>query len=400
MLARDFARRNKVNAMDMASAPALQRTASFADPAQGQREGVCVLSATEARDPTFVSAWEALAANACEPNPFFEPWFALPSLDAFGSAANVAIFARYNDDALTGLLPIGRATDYYGYPVPHAATWLHDNAFCGTPLIARGLERDFWRALLAHLDNDPGLALFLHLPLLPVEGPLSEALRQVLAQQGRTSFAVHEESRAMLSSDLSAQDYLAASMSTKKRKELRRQHKRLSEDGVLTFESREDAADIDTWIADFLSLEAQGWKGEAGSALASASSTRRFFTEALTGAAQTGKLERLTMRLDGRAIAMLANFVTAPGVYSFKTTFDEDYARFSPGMLLQLENLELLGRSDIRWADSCAAEGHPMIERLWREKRTLRSHNIAIGGTLRRALFARLMAYETRRRTA
>lgn len=386
--------------MDMASAPALHRTAPFVDPAQGQREGTRVLSATEARDPAFVSAWKALATNACEPNPFFEPWFALPSLDAFGSTANVAIFAHHTDDALTGLLPIGRTTDYYGYPVTHAATWLHDNAFCGAPLVARGLEHDFWRALLAHFDGNPRLALFLHLPLLPAEGPLSAALRQVLVQQGRTSFTVHEEHRAMLASDLAARDYLAASISTKKRKELRRQHKRLSEEGALTFERCEGVDDLDTWIADFLALEAQGWKGDAGSALASASSTQRFFTEALTGAAEAGKLERLTMRLNGQAIAMLANFVAAPGIYSFKTAFDEDYARFSPGMLLQLENLELLGRSDIRWADSCAAEGHPMIERLWREKRSLHSHNVAIGGTLRRALFARLMAHETRRRTA
>lgn len=33
------------------------------------------------------------------------------------------------------------------------------------------------------------------------------------------------------------------------------------------------------------------------------------------------------------------------------------YARFSPGMLLQLENLALLERGGIDWADSCAMEG-------------------------------------------
>ena len=67
-------------------------------------------------------------------------------------------------------------------------------------------------------------------------------------------------------------------------------------------------------------------------------------------------------------------------------------------MLLQLENLTLVERADVQWADSCAVEGHPMNERLWRDRRCMVSRNIAIGGPLRRALFGLLMAYETRPR--
>lgn len=385
--------------MDMASTPALLRTASSAETAMGRREGACLVSAAEARNPAFLAAWKALAAKACEPNPFFEQWFVLPSLEAFGTDASIALFAHFTNGTLTGVLPIGRTAQYYGYPIPHAASWLHDNAFCGAPLVAGGAERGFWRALLAEHDRNPRLALFLHLPLLPVEGPLNEALVAILVEQSRSSFAVHEENRAMLASDLSAEDYYAASMSAKKRKELRRQHKRLTEEGALTVDRSDDANGIDQWIEEFLALEAKGWKGEAGSALTNAEATRKFFTQALSSAAHAGRLERLTMRLDKRPIAMLANFITAPGVYSFKTTFDEDYSRFSPGMLIQLENLALLDRTDIQWADSCAVEGHSMIERLWREKRTLKSHNIAIGGPIRRAAFKQLMAYETRDRS-
>ena len=68
-------------------------------------------------------------------------------------------------------------------------------------------------------------------------------------------------------------------------------------------------------------------------------------------------------------------------------------------MLLQLQILALLEREGIRWADSCAVEGHPMIERLWRGQRRMASINIAIGGPARRAAFRLLMAYETRPRS-
>jgi hypothetical protein len=94
---------------------------------------------------------------------------------------------------------------------------------------------------------------------------------------------------------------------------------------------------------------------------------------------------------------MLATLIAPPGAYSYKTAFDERYARFSPGVLLQLENLALLERPGIRWADSCAAPDHPMIDSLWRERRAIGRYSIAIGGHARRALFGRIASYELSR---
>ena len=249
------------------------------------------------------------------------------------------------------------------------------------------------------LDQNPGQALFLHLPALPEDGALDIALQNVLAETSRPSAIVERTSRAMLASDLSPEDYLAEAMSAKKRKELRRQKKRLAELGELTFERLEGAECIEPWIEQFLSLEASGWKGDAGSALKSDASSYAFFADTMYAAAQAGKLERLALRLDGKPIAMLANFMTAPGAFSFKTAFDEDFARFSPGLLLQIEILDLLERKDIAWTDSCAIEGHSMIERIWREKRHFVSRNVAIGGSLRRLTARALMAYEARERS-
>ena len=357
------------------------------------------LTRDEIAEPAFVADWERLAQRACEPNPFFEPWFLLPSLRQFGAGGGVHVMAWFRQGRLAGLFPMLRSAAYYGRPVPHARGWLHPNAFCGVPLIAAGQEEAFWRDLLAHLDRRPQQALLLHLPLLPEDGRANAALDRVLAGTGRAHYAAAQESRALLIGDTSAEAYLAAAMSAKKRKELRRQRNRLAEEGALAFERLEGDEGLAVWTAEFLSLEAAGWKGEAGSALASAPATQALFTEALAGAAKAGRLERLALRLDGPAIAMLANFITPPGAFGFKTAFDEDYARFSPGMLLQLENLALLERPDVEWADSCAAEGHPMIERLWRGQRRIVSRNIAIGGPARRALFRLLMAWETRKRS-
>ena len=345
--------------------------------------------------PPALTAWDDLAVMAAEPNPFAESWYLGPSLAAYDPNGSVQLARLEQYGAVTGLLPLRCEARYYGHPLPHLRAWQHGNAFLGTPLVACGSERAFWERLLAWADAQSGAALFLHLADLPLDGPLFAALRGVVAAQDRPAAIVSRTARALLASDLAPDTYLAAALSSRKRKELRRQHKRLSELGALVFVRQSDDADLAAWSAEFLALEAAGWKGARGSAMAGAPATETIFRKALLGAAARGRLERLTLRLDGRAIAMLVNFITPPGAFSYKTAFAEDLARFSPGVLLQLENLGLLERTEIAWCDSCAAADHPMIDHVWRERRAIGSISIGIGGTARRALFRGLLKWES-----
>lgn len=342
-----------------------------------------------------LDAWRRLASEACEPNPFHESWYLLPSLENFDHTGSCRLFTTSAGNQLTGLLPVGYSHRYSRYPIPHLANWQHPNMFCSVPLVRKGHEEAFWQGLLDWADANARAALFLHLTDLPADGPLFAALQAVIARQGRPAAVVMDEERAMLQSDLSPEDYFASSMSTKKRKELRRQAKRLGEEGELAFTRQSDASELGQWIDEFLALEKAGWKGEQGSALACDTRTSTLFRNALAGAAEAGKLERLVLRLDGKPIAMLVNFLTVPGAYSFKTAFDEAWSRYSPGVLIQRENLDLLARNDIAWCDSCAAADHPMIERIWREKRRIVRVSIAIGGPVRRMIFRQLARRET-----
>ena len=344
--------------------------------------------------PAICRAWDALARRAAEPNPFFESWYLLAALRAIDPAGTVRMLLCEADGALIGMLPVARQPRYYGRPLPHIASWSHANCFLAAPLVATGRELEFWRALLGWADSDGGSGLFLHLSGLPLEGALHRALGTVLSEQSRIAGLVHREERALLASPQTPEDYLAASLSGKKRKELRRQRTRLAELGEIGFVREAGGDGLDAWTARFLELEQAGWKGKARSALASQTGTAALFRESLRGAVERGRLERLTLSLDGRAIAMLVNFITPPGAFSYKTTYDEDYARFSPGVLLQCENLQLLARPDIAWTDSCAAADHPMIDHIWRERRAVGRISIAIGGRLRRLVFARLLKAE------
>lgn len=351
-------------------------------------------------DDALTTAWQDLAAHPGEPNPFNEFWFLKPALEQFDPEGRVQLFALWNDDLLLGLMPIAPQASYGRWPVPHMQNWLHHNAFLGTPLVRAGYEVAFLNALLPMLDQQPGQALFAHFNCLNTDGPLAAALEKVCLTERRRCALVHNEERALLEGDLSPEVYFETAVRGKKRKELRRQKNRLAEEGDLTIARHAGNDGLAEWTTEFLALERAGWKGKNGSALDCATQTWALFTEALAGAAAIGKLERLELRLDGRPLAMLVNFLCAPGSFSFKTAFDEDYARFSPGVLLQIENLALLNRAEIDWCDSCAAEGHPLIDSLWTGRRSIGRYSVAIGGSGRRALFGALLKAELARGSA
>src|SRR5262245_66493093 len=55
-----------------------------ADGAHGVRMSVVVINDLTALEE-YVSAWEDLAANAIEPNAFYEPWMMMRAIRAFGA---------------------------------------------------------------------------------------------------------------------------------------------------------------------------------------------------------------------------------------------------------------------------------------------------------------------------
>jgi Acetyltransferase (GNAT) domain len=348
-------------------------------------------------DARFLGAWNDLAAGAAEPNAFAESWFLRPALEQFDPANRTQLFLLWDGGLLCGLMPLAPQPRYGRWPVPHVQNWLHHNAFLGTPLVRKGYEGRFWAAYLEQMDREPGQALFAHIHCLTINGALSDALEQVCADQKRRCALVQRTERAFLERGLSPDAYFEAAVRGKKRKELRRQKNRLADEGALTFARDSSATGLDEWTQEFLALEKAGWKGQNGSALACADQTATLFADVLAGAAAAGTLERLDLRLDGKPLAMLVNFLCAPGSFSFKTAFDEDYARFSPGVLLQIENLALLEHPDIDWCDSCAAEGHPMIDSLWTSRRAVGRYSVAIGGSGRRAIFGALLKAELAR---
>ena len=329
--------------------------------------------------------WRALAGEASEPNPFAEHWFVAAALRNLPEAREIQLIEARRGGRLIGLLPFEIIRGYARLPVKVVRNWCHDHAFLGTPLVAAGEEEAFWAAALAALNEAELPANLVHLWRMAEDGPVARAFGGAI---------VHRRVRAFLKSDLSPSAYYEQAVRQKKRKELRRLRNRLADLGPVEARILADRAELSAWCDAFLALERGGWKGREGTALACAPATEAFFREALAAAWDEGRLQFRRLDVAGRPVAMLVNFLTPPGSFSFKTAFDEGFGHYSPGVLLQIENLDILERADVAWMDSCAAQDHPMIDSLWTERRSIVRCTVPLNGWKRRTVWAACRALE------
>ena len=327
------------------------------------------------------SQWQTLAAQAAEANPFLEHWFLNPALRNLTCGSPIWVAELWQDETLCGLMALSLRDKYGRMPMQTVGNWAHYQCFMGAPLVAQGYEQVFWNSLLEALDKADWAPGFLSVTGLDEDGPILAGLAKAAEALGRLHPIVHRHNRAMLRSELTGEAYLDANVRGKKRKEWRRLENRLAEMGAVAFEILEDATAVPAWCADFLSLEAAGWKGQRGAALGNSSETQSFFMTMMAGAFASGTLEFQRLTLVGRPIAMLINFLTPPGSWSFKIAYDEELARFSPGVMIELRNLAgVLDNPALDWMDSCAVEGHPMIDSLWAERRSIAQVSVPLKG--------------------
>jgi hypothetical protein len=302
-----------------------------------------------------------LSARALQPNVFYEPEYLLAARSlALAEGAGVLLVGSAG--RLIGALA-GRIEGLaYGRPVTTFVAWELPYAPLSVPLVDReaaDVAVDAFLNEMPRLPGNPRVALF---RLMDREGPFARVLADRLYSRMKQPHALDPHRRAAL---IPGEADPLKGVSQKRLKELRRQRARLSENGALTHDTVTGEG-IEAAVEAYLKLEASGWKGRIGAA-ASVSGAGHFLAEAVIGLAREGKARIDFLKLDGNAIAATILLFSGNRAWFWKTAYDENYARFSPGVLLALELTETLGRDRrVAFVDSCAVAGHPMIDHLWR----------------------------------
>lgn len=391
---------------EQASRPSAARARRRKDPRQpasaasrGQHRertmNALVFRASEAE--AHLPQWRALAETALEPNPFFGPDFLLPYL-AHMETGDVRILAVRDagDGSFLALAPFLRRRA--GLFVPMASACASDYGPLGTPLLAPSADSATLSLLLDKAALEFGTQTFL-VPYLRTDGPVSELFDDLARQAGwrvaRTARAV----RAGHSAGPAGEEQFRQ-IGTRRRRELDRQLRRLEEaNATARFDSLTDPASVGEAFERFLALEASGWKGRRGTALASTPERAAFARAFISSLAARGQVRIDTLDAGNAPAAMLVTVRDRDRTFSWKIAYDEQLARFSPGAQLtrraMRRNLDETGFSD---ADSLAIPDHPMIAPLWRGSVPFATLVVSkgTGGALRGAL-ARLDIAANRR---
>jgi Acetyltransferase (GNAT) domain len=343
-----------------------------------------------------VAAWEELGAAAIEPNVFYEPWMLMPALRAYGGAGRLLFALVQTPDParplgpplLCGFFPL-ELRDYYDgisrkLPLKTLCLWRKpEMIYLCAPLLRAGYGREALAAFFDWLGANSHNCSLMEFGFVTGEGPFHHLLVDYLNEHLKFTYVSEAFTRALFRPAADAEDYIRSALGRFRRKEIRRLEKRLAETGRLEYTALEPGDDVDAWVEEFLEFEANSWKGQGGRALVCSETDRKYFAEIAREAFRRGKLMMLALRFNGRPIAYKVNFLSGDGSFAFKIAFDEEYARYSPGVLLELENIRLLHErtqiNPIRWMDSCANPDRFMINHLWTDRRAIQTMVISTG---------------------
>jgi len=353
-------------------------------------------------EPALLREWEALAADPLHPNPFYTP-AALEALLAADPSARdrlqlicLHLADGRGEGRLFGLLPsiwrgtrIGWRRGGANYTSPYLP--------CGTPLIARDAPPGWAASLIRALGNGAEPVLLRHVPL---SGPIGDALLTALREVGATWRALDAFARPVATPAQSYEAFIHRAYGRSRRKGLKRLRNALSNNATLTVESRTDPQGCAAATQSFLALEAGGWKGTSGTALAQKDATRTMLARLFRPDLPPGSRRVDQLLLDGRPIAISMSLVQDGAAFLWKTAYDEALRRHAPGIVLEDAIVQALhAEAALRGLDSCTLAASPLQD-LYDERLEIADLVIAPGRTGKALIGAEQQRRALRRRVA
>lgn len=241
---------------------------------------------------------------------------------------------------------------------PYSYAWLSN------PVIDPDFMDEAAAAFLDAIARDPRLPKVLRLRYLDADSGSCASILKALAARGAPMLKLSQSERAFATRESGPKH------SGSTRKKLRQEWKRLCALGAVEVVNGRSGDAAQEAFETFLVMESAGWKGAGGSALlcndAEAAFARRLV--AALAAEQNASVALLTV--DGRAVAAQVLFYCGSMAYTWRTAFDPEFGKFSPGALLVDKITEqLFAAGGIESIESCAPQGGFMTQ-MWDGRRS------------------------------
>ncbi|MBO6543059.1 MAG: GNAT family N-acetyltransferase [Alphaproteobacteria bacterium] len=299
--------------------------------------------------------WEELLDNALEENAYYARQYVQASLNHIESR-KVKALTLWANGHLVALLPfVTERWRWLGLQRANIA-WKTPYSTLTAPLIDQRFKETAIPALAEAMRNQKGAWLF---PELTLDGAAHMHLSAEWNRVGTHRQVFDPFNRAIMLHGDDFEHHRRTVFSKKRRKELERVRKRLSDLGEITETHATGGPELDHAVEEFLRIEASGWKGDRGTALGSNKKTRAFAREAFGSQGDTSLARADLLLLNGTAIAAYLTLQTGATGFTIKCAFDEAYRSQGVGLIL-FENM-IRNFLNGNWAnklDSAANSGH------------------------------------------
>jgi CelD/BcsL family acetyltransferase involved in cellulose biosynthesis len=285
---------------------------------------------------TFASMeerWNDAVDRAGHTHPFLRHEWLRTWWDSFGAGRTLNVHVVRAGNRILALAPLMLETARISGVGVRRIQFLHnDHTPKADVIVTERAEEAYdalWKSLLAARSQWD----VLQLSQLPSDSPTHDHIsrRAAAAAYPTTLWQSDVSPYLELNSDWNA--YLKG-RNPKLRQNLRNRLNRLTQLGEPALQVLWDPAAIRAAREEALSLEASGWKREAGTAIRSDANVERFYTLLAERAAAGGWLRLLFLTVNGQRIATSYASRYQDRLSFFKTGYDPEFAKYAPFKLL------------------------------------------------------------------
>jgi CelD/BcsL family acetyltransferase involved in cellulose biosynthesis len=313
----------------------------------------------------FQAEWESLAERAPHAELFETHLWITAWLDSYWKDGPLAFLFVRSGEELVGLAPL--LDDREGsLGCPHSLVTPVNPHARRCSLLAAGDPGPVVAAVLAHLEGTRRGSR-MRLRCCDASSPVVAAL-----EQRRPLSLIRQKDRSpiiRLEGDWEA--YLAT-RPRHLRREMARKAKRLDTEWDAKWVSVADPAGAERAMTDVLRIERNSWKDREGTSLVSEPGASAFYTRIARNCAAKGWLRLELLYLDGEPVAHILGVAYRGTCYALKTSYDEAYRAWSPGIVLfqhairkafedGLRTFDFLG-DDSRWKSELANDQRAHVD--------------------------------------
>jgi CelD/BcsL family acetyltransferase involved in cellulose biosynthesis len=240
----------------------------------------------------------------------------------------------------------------------------YNYSFVSNPVVDPAFTNETIAGFFDAIERERSLPKVIRLRYLDASAETYPAIMSALAARGAQTLKLSERERPYVTRDFGQKK------SGSTRKKLRQDWNRLTALGAVDIVNERARSAVQEAFETYLTMEAASWKGSRGTALL-CDEEDAIFTRCLISDLAAGKNASVAMlRVDGRPIAAQVLLYCGTTAYTWKTAFDVEFSKFSPGALLVDKMTEqLFAEGGIAAIESCSPEGG-FMNTIWDGRRT------------------------------